>query len=85
MKLEAAIREYGYNTIVMAGGVAANSHLRAEVEKMCKKNGARLCMPSKSLCGDNGAMIGAQCYFEYLSGVRADTDLNAFATGSASF
>lgn len=85
MKLEAAIREYGYSTIVMAGGVAANSHLRAEVEKMCKKNSARLCMPSKSLCGDNGAMIGAQCYFEYLSGVRADTDLNAFATGSVSF
>lgn len=85
MKLEAAIKEYGYSTIVMAGGVAANSHLRAEVEKMCKKNSARLCMPSKSLCGDNGAMIGAQCYFEYLSGVRADTDLNAFATGSVSF
>ena len=39
-------------------------------------------MPEKSLCGDNAAMVGAQGYYEYLSGRIADSDLNAFATMS---
>lgn len=84
-KMETAITHYGYKTLVLAGGVAANSHLRAELESMCKKHGVRLCMPPLSLCGDNGAMIGAQCYFEYKNGVSADSSLNAYATGSKSF
>ena len=37
-------------------------------------------MPPLSLCGDNGAMIGAQGYYEYLAGARADLSLNAYAT-----
>ncbi len=84
-KLEAALVKYGHKTLVLAGGVAANSHLRASLEKMCKQHGIKLCMPPLSLCGDNGAMIGAQCYYEYKAGVRADSSLNAFATGSVSF
>ena len=37
-------------------------------------------MPPLKLCGDNGAMIGAQGYYEYLAGARADWSLNAYAT-----
>lgn len=37
-------------------------------------------LPPLSLCGDNGAMIGAQGYYEYLAGRRAGLDLNAYAT-----
>ncbi|MBE6606484.1 MAG: tRNA (adenosine(37)-N6)-threonylcarbamoyltransferase complex transferase subunit TsaD [Ruminococcaceae bacterium] len=85
VKLEAALDKYGYKTLVLAGGVAANSHLRGSLEKMCARRGVKLCMPPLSLCGDNGAMIGAQCYFEYKNGVRADSSLNAYATGSVSF
>ncbi len=85
LKLEAAIKSLGHKTLVIAGGVAANSHLRRALEVMCKKNDVRLCMPTISLCGDNAAMIGAQAYFEYLNGVLADSSLNAYATGSASF
>ncbi len=85
VKLEAAIDKYGYETLVLAGGVAANSHLRSSLEKMCERRNVKLCMPPLSLCGDNGAMIGAQCYFEYKNGVRADSSLNAYATGSVSF
>ncbi|MBQ7821283.1 MAG: tRNA (adenosine(37)-N6)-threonylcarbamoyltransferase complex transferase subunit TsaD [Clostridia bacterium] len=84
-KLSMALDKYGYKTLVLAGGVAANSHLRASLEKMCSDKGIRLCMPPLSLCGDNAAMIGAQCYYEYQNGVRADESLNAFATGSVSF
>ena len=37
-------------------------------------------LPPLSLCGDNGAMVGAQAYYEYRAGVRAGLDLNAAAT-----
>lgn len=80
-KLEMACEVTGLTDIVLAGGVAANSHLRAALEKMCKKKHFRLYMPPLSLCGDNAAMIAAQGYYEYLAGVRADTSLNAKATG----
>lgn len=76
---EAAIRT-GEKTVVVAGGVSANSHLRAAVAEMCEDMGLRLCIPPRSLCGDNGAMIAAQAYYEYLDGNIAETDLNAEAT-----
>ena len=70
----------GYKTLAIAGGVAANSLIRASFEEETAKRGVRLCMPPLSLCGDNGAMIGAQAYYEYLAGKTADQSLNAFAT-----
>lgn len=82
-KLEIAIERYKTEKLVLAGGVAANSHLRKGVGEVCKKHGVSLYVPSISLCGDNGAMIGAQGYFEYLSDVRADTSLNAYASDEA--
>lgn len=84
-KLSLALDKYGYGTLVLAGGVAANSHLRESLKKMTSERGVKLCMPSLPLCGDNAAMIGAQCYYEFKRGVRATSSLNAFATGSASF
>ncbi len=80
-KLGEALDKTGSQRLVLAGGVAANSHLRNGIAALCKKKGVKLYMPPISLCGDNGAMVGAQAYFEYLSGVRAYTDLNAFASG----
>lgn len=70
-------------TLVLAGGVAANSHLRKAVLSTAEKHSAALYTPSIQLCGDNGAMVGAQAYFEYLAGVQAGTGLNAFASGEA--
>lgn len=75
-----ALRQTGYKTLVAAGGVAANSIIRADLEEACQKAGAKLYMPPLQLCGDNGAMIGAQGYYEYLAGKRAGLDLNAYAT-----
>lgn len=79
---EKAAKSLGYNKIVLAGGVSANSFLRSRMNTVCQKNGWQLYLPSKNLCGDNGAMVGAQGYFEYLAGSRADLDLNAKATMS---
>ena len=65
--------------LVLAGGVAANSHLRSSLEKLCSERGIKLAMPERSLCGDNGAMIAAAGYFQVLRGQFADTSLNASA------
>lgn len=70
----------GRKTICAAGGVAANSIIRADLERACAKAGCRLYLPPLKLCGDNGAMIGAQGYYEYLAGHTAGMELNAYAT-----
>ncbi len=75
-----AARELGYGKVVVAGGVAANSRIRADFQRAAGKEGFQLFIPPLKLCGDNGAMIGAQGYYEYLAGVRAGSDLNAYAT-----
>ena len=75
-----AAKELGYQKIVVAGGVAANSRIRADFTAAAKENGYELFVPPLKLCGDNGAMIGAQAYYEYLAGARAGSDLNAYAT-----
>ena len=74
-----AAEDLGYTTLVTAGGVSANSLLRRELERLCKGKYS-LYMPDKSLCGDNGAMVGSQSYYEYLDGNIAESDLNAVAT-----
>ena len=75
-----AAKELGYDKIVVAGGVAANSRIRADFRAATEKQGCLLYVPPLRLCGDNGAMIGAQGYYEYLAGTRAGSDLNAYAT-----
>ncbi len=75
-----AAKELGYKKVVVAGGVAANSRIRADFKAACDKNGLEMFVPPLKLCGDNGAMIGAQAYYEYLAGTRAGSDLNAYAT-----
>lgn len=75
-----AAKELGYDKIVVAGGVAANSRIRADFRAATEKQGCSLYVPPLRLCGDNGAMIGTQGYYEYLAGTRAGSDLNAYAT-----
>ena len=77
-----ALKESGYKKLAIAGGVAANSRIRADFKAACESLGAALYTPPLSLCGDNGAMISSQGYYEFLAGTRAGQDLNAFATRS---
>ena len=78
----AAAAQLGYGKVACAGGVAANSTVRRALEEACARSGDRLYLPALSLCGDNGAMIGAQAYYEYLAGRRGDWSLNGCATRS---
>lgn len=79
----AAARELGHKKIAVAGGVAANSRIRADFLKAAASEGKTLYIPPLPLCGDNGAMIGCQAYYEYKAGKRAGMDLNAYATMDA--
>lgn len=81
-RVELAIRETGCKKVAVAGGVAANSRIRRDILAAAEKLGASVYMPPLKLCGDNGAMIGAQAYYEYLAGNVADMSLNAYATKS---
>ena len=78
-KTELALERTGYGAVVLAGGVAANSHLRTRLAAVCESHGATLSVPPISLCGDNGAMVAAAGYFEVLRGHFAASDLNASA------
>ena len=81
-KLSAALERYPNHDLCIAGGVAANSHLRRRLAQVAESHGVRLFIPSLDLCGDNAAMIAAQGYYEYKKGMRADSSLNASALDS---
>lgn len=77
-----AMEQTGHRKIAVAGGVAANSRIRHDILEAAGKLDAQVFMPPLRLCGDNGAMIGAQAYYEFLAGNVADMSLNAYATKS---
>ena len=81
-RVEMALEQTGYQKIAVAGGVAANSRIRGDILRAAEKLGAEVYLPPLSLCGDNGAMIGAQGYYEYMAGNVSDMSLNAYATKS---
>ena len=76
-KTEQALERYSVNHLIVAGGVAANLGLRAELEKLKKRKGIQISIPPLALCTDNAAMIGAAGYVAYQNGVRAGMDCNA--------
>ena len=78
-KTRLAIEKTGLRTLVVAGGVAANSHLRRSLQALAEEKGVHLSIPPISLCGDNAAMVAAAGYFEFERGCFADTSLNASA------
>ena len=75
-----AAEEFGFDKIVLAGGVSANSELRSRLTSECERLGYSLYYPPLKLCGDNAAMVGAQALYEWESGNVADMSLNAKAT-----
>lgn len=75
-----ALKDTGLKTLVVAGGVSANSLLRKRLQAECEKLGYTLYIPELKYCGDNAAMVGVQAYYEYLNGNTTDMSLNATAT-----
>ena len=79
-RVMAAARMRGYGRVAVAGGVAANSRIRADLTAACQESGDRLFLPELKYCGDNAAMIGCQGYYEWKAGHTAGLELNAYAT-----
>lgn len=78
-KAVAAAEERGEQKLVMAGGVAANSRLRKEMQSACDAHGIRLYRPDPVLCTDNGAMIASAAYYKYRKHGADELDLDAYA------
>lgn len=79
-RTERAITQFHPCSVIVAGGVSANSVLRDEMTVTCRKHGISLYFPELKYCGDNAAMVGAQAYYEFLAGNTAGLDLNATAS-----
>ena len=79
-RVMAAARLTGYGKIAVAGGVAANRRIRADLLSACAQSGSQLFLPELKYCGDNAAMIGCQGFYEFQAGHTAGWDLNAYAT-----
>ena len=79
-KLALAVKQTLAKTVVMCGGVAANSRLRALAQERVSELGAKLFLPSVRLCTDNGAMIAVAGYEALKRGVSSDLSLDADPT-----
>jgi N6-L-threonylcarbamoyladenine synthase len=73
-----AAKQNNLSIIALAGGVAANSYLRQNIEAEAAKSNITVMLPKQIFCTDNAAMVGAQGYYNYINGVgTADLKLNA--------
>ena len=84
-KLLLAAADTGAKQVCLAGGVAANGRLRQLVNDGAQKLGAKVYLPELKFCGDNGAMIAAQGYYQYIAGHTAGLELNGLPTLSIDY
>ncbi len=72
-----AAEELAVESVLISGGVAANSQLRATFEDRAKSAGFEVFFPSRALSTDNAAMIAAAAYSRFRNGILEDVTLNA--------
>ncbi|WP_304237010.1 tRNA (adenosine(37)-N6)-threonylcarbamoyltransferase complex transferase subunit TsaD [Jiulongibacter sediminis] len=76
-KLRKATRQYKVKQIAIAGGVAANSGLRNEIQKLAEKEDLEVFIPQFQYCTDNAAMIAMAAHFKYLEKEFTDQKVSA--------
>ena len=82
-KTRRAARKIGARTVILGGGVAANSSLRAALGQMCEAMtpATRLLVAPKQYCTDNAVMVASLAYYKFKAGLFADLTLEPKATG----
>jgi N6-L-threonylcarbamoyladenine synthase len=75
-----AVKKVGAKSVLVGGGVAANTALREAMQEMCDKNKLSLLIAAKSLCTDNAAMVASLAYYYYKAGRFSGLDLEPAAT-----
>jgi N6-L-threonylcarbamoyladenine synthase len=80
-KLRQAVQKTGVETIVLAGGVSANSMLRNKAEILAEELDCSLHIPKLEYCTDNAAMIAVTGYFMARRGMYDDLSMKPFANG----
>jgi N6-L-threonylcarbamoyladenine synthase len=78
-KTRRAVVKTNAKTVLLGGGVAANTFLRTELEKMAQRNGRILLVAPKKYCTDNAVMVSSLAYYKYQAGLFADMKLEAKA------
>ena len=78
-KCERAVRQTGFKSLVVAGGVGANRHLRAELQQLGRRLGVEVHYPRPELCTDNAAMIAYAGCVRLMAGQHADLRIRAVA------
>jgi len=81
-KFKKAIQQTGIHEICIAGGVSANSGLRAGVQELGKKTQSKVYLPNFEYCTDNAAMIAITAHYKYLAGAFDDLSVSASARSS---
>lgn len=79
-KLERAVKQTGVKTIVLSGGVSANSMLREKVNQLAEKRNLELHVPHISYCTDNAAMIAMTGKLKYEMGEVGDLSIRPYAS-----
>lgn len=75
--VEKAVEQTGIKTVVLAGGVSANSYIRKQFANLGENQKLKIYYPELKLCTDNAAMIAAAGYYDYISGKKSEFSLNA--------
>jgi len=79
IKCRRAIKQSGRDALVVAGGVGANTRLRAQLKSTSEKEGWRVFYPRPDLCTDNGAMIAYLGWLRLSGGEQGDLDISVRA------
>jgi N6-L-threonylcarbamoyladenine synthase len=80
IKTTHALKQSGYNTLTLCGGVASNAALRTAMEEACERESIDFVVPSSVFCTDNAAMIACAGYYRYKSGIVDGLDMDAHAS-----
>jgi len=82
-KTQRAAKKIGAKTVLLGGGVAANSQLRKALQEMCEASrpAKKLLVAPKQYCTDNAVMVASLAYYKYKAGLFADLSLEPKASG----